>query len=326
MADPLPGLAPPRKATTVTWFANLVEWPQPVLELLGFVASFLATGAIGFRFVVARPWLRGGESDDIRVMIRRGVRQAALVGCLGAVTVLALHLIDLHGESLERQVPLGTLLASKDTPVALGLEIAAIVGFALSAAGVGLGWYLAAAGLVLETFQPAFAGKWLRLVNPIHVLAGGLWIGTLFHVVTAGILPALRSGIAPERRGPFVRDLVARFSPLALGAAGVLATFGVITAWRHLKTFRALWTTPYGITLIVKLCLVACVLALGAFNFRRQRPLLGTDAGARSLRGSASAELAVATLVLIVTSLLVSMPAPRAQAAKPPSAATASAR
>ena len=59
------------------------------------------------------------------------------------------------------------------------------------------------------------------------------------------------------------------------------------------------------------------MLALGAFNFRRQRPLLGTDAGARSLRGSASAELAVATLVLIVTSLLVSMPSPKAPTAEP---------
>ena len=313
----------------MTSFATLVEWPQPVLELLGFVASFLATGAIGFRFVVVRPWLRGSDPaarDEIRVLVRRGVRQAALIGCVAAVTVLALHLADLHGESIERHVPFGALLGSKDTPVTLGLEIAAVLGFALSAAGVGAGWYLAGAGVILATFQPAFAGQWLRLVNPIHVLAGGLWIGTLFHVVAAGILPALRSGVAPERRGPFVRDMVARFSPLALGSAGVLATFGVITAWRHLKTIRALWTTPYGITLIVKLCLVACVLALGAFNFRRQRPLLGTDAGARSLRGSASAELAVATLVLIVTSLLVSMPAPKAQAARPPSAAAASAR
>jgi copper transport protein len=93
----------------------------------------------------------------------------------------------------------------------------------------------------------------------------------------------------------------------------------VITAWRHLKTLSALWTTPYGITLIVKLCLVACVLALGAFNFRRQRPLLGTDAGAHSLRGSATAELAVATLVLVVTSLLVCMPSPKPPGALPPS-------
>jgi copper transport protein len=154
-------------------------------------------------------------------------------------------------------------------------------------------------------------GQWLRLINPIHMLAGGMWIGTLFQVVASGIWLTLRSDLSSEERGRFVRDMVSRFSPLALGSAGVLATFGVITAWRHLKTISALWSTPYGIALIVKLCLVACVLALGAFNFRRQRPILGTEAGAVSLRRSASAELAVATLVLMVTSILVSLPTPK---------------
>jgi hypothetical protein len=304
----------------MTSFATLVDWPQPLLELAGFLASFLATGAVGFRFVVIRPWLRGGAgpaADDVHALARRSVRAAAVLGWLGGLVVLVLHLADLHAESVERQIPWGTVLGSRNTPLAVGLEGAVVLGFALAAAGTGAGWYVAAAGVFLGTFLPAFSGQWLRLVNPIHVLAGGLWIGTLFLMVTAGIIPSLRSGLSPERRGPFVRDLVARFSPLALTSAGLLATFGVITAWRHLKTLRALWTTPYGITLIVKLCLVACVLALGAFNFRRQRPLLGTDAGARSLRGSASAELAVATLVLIVTSLLVSMPSPKAPTAEP---------
>ena len=101
----------------------------------------------------------------------------------------------------------------------------------------------------------------------------------------------------------------------------MLATFGVITAWRHLSTLPALWTTPYGITLVVKLCLVACVLALGAFNFRRQRPLMGSEAGAVSIRRSASAELAIAALVLIATSVLVSVPSPKRPATTPTASA-----
>jgi putative copper export protein len=56
---------------------------------------------------------------------------------------------------------------------------------------------------------------------------------------------------------------------------------------------------------------VACVLGLGAFNWRRQRPLLGTEAGARALRRSAAAELAVAMVVLLVTSVLVTLPSPK---------------
>src|SRR5690349_8285869 len=203
-------------------FLTLVDWPEPMLELAGFLASFLATGAIGFRFVVIRPWLRR-DGADLNALARRGVRQAAVFGCVGAVVVLALHMVELHAQSVERQVSLSALMGAKDTPLALGFEAAAVVGFALAAAGAGLGWFLAAAGVVLGAFRPAFAGQWLRLVNPIHVLAGGFWIGTLFYVVTAGILPSLRSGLTPERRGPFVRDMVARFSPLALVSAAVLA-------------------------------------------------------------------------------------------------------
>ncbi|HTK68227.1 MAG TPA: hypothetical protein VL857_00365, partial [Candidatus Eisenbacteria bacterium] len=76
-------------------FAALVDWPQPMLELAGFLASFVATGAIGFRFVVIRPWLRreAGATSDLHVHARRAARQAALVGCLGAVVMLALHVL-----------------------------------------------------------------------------------------------------------------------------------------------------------------------------------------------------------------------------------------
>jgi putative copper export protein len=291
----------------------LIEWPQPILEFLGFVAAFLATGAIGFRLFVLRPWAGSrATADDLGAVARTAARRSALLGLIGSVLATALYLLDVSSEAAEGHATFGAqLTSSADTLIQLGLLILTVVGFALALSRVRAGWYAAAAGVVLGVFLPAFSGKWLRLVNPIHMFAAGMWIGTLFQLVVAGILVTLRSGLSPERRGAFVRDLTARFSPLALTSAGVLATFGVITAWRHLKTLPALWTTPYGYALIVKLCLVAGVLALGAFNFRRQRPLLGTELGARSLRRSATAELTVALLVLVVTSILVSLPTPK---------------
>ena len=45
--------------------------------------------------------------------------------------------------------------------------------------------------------------------------------------------------------------------------------FGVITAWRHLKYLSALWTTPSGYALLLKLALVAAMFSLGAWNWRR---------------------------------------------------------
>jgi copper transport protein len=298
--------------------ASLIHWPQPILELLGFVAAFLAIGAVGFRFVVLRPW-SGGQvrhaqttPGDFQTVARQAARRAAAIGFFGTTLSLALFLFNLHSQSAERHVPFGTLFGSNvAVPLQFGLGVLAILGFALAAAGLGAGWHVAALGVILGVLRAALLGQWARLINPIHLLAGGMWIGTLFYLVVAGIWLTLRSGLSSERRGVLVMEMVSQFSPFALVSAGMLATFGVITAWRHLKTIPALWTTPYGITLIVKLCVVGCVLALGAFNWRRQRPLLGTEAGAKALRRSAAAELTVAALVLVITSILVSLPSPK---------------
>ena len=125
------------------------------------------------------------------------------------------------------------------------------------------------------------------------------------------MVPLLSAPLAADRRGALAARMVNQFSPLALGSAAVLTTFGVITAWRHLKRLDALWTTPYGYALIAKLCVVAGVVALGAWNWRRQKPRLGTEGGAIALKGSATAELALAGVVLVLTAVLVSLPSPR---------------
>ena len=86
--------------------------------------------------------------------------------------------------------------------------------------------------------------------------------------------------------------------------------FGVITAWRHLKYLSALWTTPSGYALLLKLALVAAMFSLGAWNWRRQRPRLDSESAATALRRSAWSELAAAGLVLLATAVLVSLPTP----------------
>src|SRR6185295_8358176 len=74
-------------------------------------------------------------------------------------------------------------------------------------------------------------------------LAAGLWIGSLFVLLVAGLSTVLASPLPTERRGALAARMVNAFSPLALGAAAVLATFGVITAVRHGKHVANLWST-----------------------------------------------------------------------------------
>jgi putative copper export protein len=300
----------------------LIHWPDPLIELLGFIASFLAVGAVGFRLrVIARVLARTANAGDRRLLQDSAARAASL-GLVGAVISTVLFATRLPALAARQHVTVGHMLTSSTrTQLQAAMVLAVLIGLGLAVRRVGSGWWLAAIGVIVGPLNGAFFGQWNRLVVPIHRLAGGLWIGTLFMLVIAGLGTVLRSALPSERRGAMAAELVNAFSPLALVSAGVLATFGVITAWQHLHTIAALWSTPYGVTLIVKLLVVGVVLALGAWNWRRQKPLLGSEAGAVNLRRTATHELAAAGVVLAISAILVSLPSP-----KPPRSAPTGAR
>lgn len=295
--------------------APLIEWSEPVREFAGFAGLFLAAGAVGFRFSALRRALAPGSRLDPteRAAHADAARRAALLGLTGALIMTVLTAMRLPAQAARAHVGVATLLVTNHIAgIQVGCLLLSVVGFALAAARRGLGWPLAAIGIVAGTLRAAFTGQWARLVTPVHELAAALWIGTLFVLVVAGISAVLRAEPVRERRGAIVADMVNGFSPLALAMGAVLVTFGLLTAWRHLKSLPALWTTPYGWALLVKLGFVAIVFALGAWNWRRQRPALGTEDAAVAIRRSARAELLVAGIVLVITAVLVSLPVPKA--------------
>lgn len=266
----------------------MIDWHDAGEEFIGFVAGFLATGAIGFRLAVLN---RVIEERDFH---RSAALRAAIFGLVGAIGVAVLY-----------------QMGRRHTAVQGSLYVAAIVGFLLVIARQWWAWWIAAIGTVFAPLAPMFAGQWTRLINPMHRLAAGFWIGTLFIVVVAGLAPLLRSALSSEQRGRYAAAMINAFSPLALGSALVLVVFGIWTACRHLKRVESLWTTPYGYALIAKLCVVAVVVALGAWNWRRQRPLLGSEDAAVGIRRSATAELVAALVVVILTAILVALPTPK---------------
>jgi len=292
----------------------LIHWPDPLFELLSFLAMFLAAGAIGFRYFARRGLLAAGVSEggeELR-FIADATRRAAVLGFLGTVVGGAQFALDLPGVAAERHLATLALITGDPlTALRLAFYALALVGFLAAAGRRAWGWPLAAVGVVASPLRALLFAQWSRVVNPAHELAGGLWIGTLFVFVTCALVPLKKAALASERRGALAAGMVRAFSPFALASAGALFTFGVITAWLHLKRLDALWTTPYGWTLIAKLCVVGVVLALGAWNWKRQIPKLGTEAGALELGRSATAELWVAMLVLMVTAILVSLPSPK---------------
>lgn len=282
-------------------------------EYLGFVGHFFAFGALGFYFaVIARMRLEDtGTGRDSAYA--RASRTAAVIGLIGAAAMIYLMISGALGRPDAAGLGFRDALAAAGPRLLwpLAFVLLMLAGFLGGIGGLGTAWMLAAVAGVAYALRDITTGRWATLINPLHEVFASLWIGTLFMVVVAG-LPAILGGSTPrERRGPLVAEMVANFSSLALIAAGCLGLTGVITAWRHLKYIAALWTTPYGITFLVKLSIVALVVIAGAWNWRRMRPQLGTEGGVRSLRRSASVELILAAIVLAVTAVLVSLPAPK---------------
>ena len=302
----------------------LITWSEPVKEFISFIALFISVGAVGFRYSALRgrltravgPGLTRGDAPSSpssdSSFYALAAHRAAAIGLAGMLIRLAMLILGLPEMAARKHLAVGAFATSDFmTASQLGLIILALIGFLLAWRGAALGWLLAAIGVVAIPFRGALTGQWSRLVNPLHVLAGGLWIGTLFVLFSAGLTLLMRHESARDRRGVLAADMVNGFSPLALVASGFVALFGVITAWNHLKPLSSLWTTPYGYALITKLFVVAAVVSLGFFNWKRQRPTLGTAASAASITRSARAELTAAFVVLIISAILVSLPSPR---------------
>jgi len=299
---------------------GLIEWPGPILELIEFVGAFMASGAVGFRYTAMRRLPDAGGPGSSRAV---AAWRAAAIGLVGALVNLW-HLWEVLPRAAARShQSVGALLTGYNTSsIWMVLSALMLIGFVLALARVDLGWALAAVGVVGAGLRNAFVGDFGRLVTPVHLLAGGLWIGTLFVLVVAGIASVMRHEPA-ERRGALVAEMVNAFSPLALTMGGLVVGMGVIAAWRETGgDLPLIWTTPWGYALLVKLCFVAIVFALGAWNWRRQRPTLGSESAAVSIRRSARGELIAALLVLIATSIMLGMPKPdEHEGGGPPAAA-----
>jgi putative copper export protein len=292
--------------------AASLQWSEPVTEFIGFVSLFLANGAIGFRYAAVGRRLptAQGRGDAVAGLYASVTRHAAVLGVVGALVQAALFVSQLPHLAQRAHLSTGRLLVSDPVTVARWvLLLVAIIGFGFAARGRRGAWPAAAVGLIGYELAAVLSGRWVGLVNPLHQLLAGLWLGTLTVLVVAGIAAVLKGPVA--LRGPVVADMVNGFSPLALTCGPLLVLTGVTTALLHLRPFSSLWSTPYGYALLVKLCLVAIVFTLGAWNWRRQRPRLGSEEAAGLIRRSSMVELTMATLVLMVTAVLVSLPAPR---------------
>jgi copper transport protein len=155
---------------------------------------------------------------------------------------------------------------------------------------------------------------WLYLpANLVHVAAMAAWLGGLTLLLAA--LPAATRALGGAERTRLLGAVLRRFSPVALAAVLALLVTGTAQALIQIDAFSELLHTAYGRAVLVKIGLLAGLIALGAVNRLRTLPRLaalerdGTgQAGPGQtgvvLRRTLRAEVAGIAIVLAVTGAL----------------------
>jgi copper transport protein len=277
-----------------------------------FLALAVVLGAFGARWVLRA---------------ERG-RRVAIIGLIAALVLVPAAFVRLGAQVADMADPSeathdwGALLGAVAGHTWWGhvwiahvvLAVVAAAGFVAARAGRTVGWRIAGLAALGLAITPALGGhaadsKQLPAVivaaDFLHVVGGGLWIGTLAVLAGAGLT---RDGMDLDE----VIVTVRRFSPLALTSAAVIAVSGGVAAWAHLGVLSALWTTGYGRMLLIKLAIVGLVLAAGAYNWRQLTPRLNARAPAArpTFARAVATELSLGALVFLATAILVAMPLP----------------
>lgn len=185
---------------------------------------------------------------------------------------------------------------------------------------------------VLNSHSAANKAAWLLVpADEVHLLSTGFWIGGLLMLVSgiAALWRVLLPGTGERTR--LLAILIPRFSRIALAGVVLLALTGGLQAIVQLGSFNALFTTPYGQALCVKIALFVLLICLGAYSLRRITPRMQSFAssqdeekGANSLaagtlqrafRRTVGVEAGVMLLLLLVVGVLTSLSPPLPQSA-----------
>lgn len=110
-----------------------------------------------------------------------------------------------------------------------------------------------------------------ELMDWLHLMAVSVWGGGMI-VLSIVVLPAVLK--LPQQRQMLITDIALRFSTLAGIAIGTIVVTATYNAWLQVGSFHALWKTPYGQLVIVKILLLFALVILGASNRYISVPLL----------------------------------------------------
>ncbi len=283
-----------------------------LLQIFGFLSVLfrgatltfesLTIGGIVFLNFVARS--SGSQSEQINQACLRWIRRAAVaLAVMQLAYILASTLILMQSADMTlTDVSGANFVLAGILAIASALTIAALT---TPRRPINSAVLLLPAALILVSSvmtSHAMARLDYRLplaaVTALHQGATAVWLGGLFYLLIA--IPR-----SPDNQ--FARQLIARFSKLALISVVVLAAAGFTLGVAYVGSLAAVYGTSYGIMVATKVVLFATLLLLGALNFQIAHSPSG-GAVIASLKRFGEAELGIGITVILTAASLTSLP------------------
>jgi copper transport protein len=249
------------------------QWLQILAHLLHFLGYALGFGSLVFLSLVVYP-LRSSGQDALQESIWRLVNLSILVLVLAEGVALLAQSASLGKHALFDPTFLATVLGSSfGRALALRLGAALALWVLMGIARQGNRHAVSAAlilGVLLASVDSTSSHAitapvvWMALmVTALHLMAMGVWLGGLMTLLVLWRLKEAAS---------YHRELVARFSYLALVSVVELILTGVVLTGLHLQSLKELLTTTYGRVLTGKILALALPLLFAALSRRKRSP------------------------------------------------------
>lgn len=321
---------------------------ESLLRWLGYLSMMALAGGFAAWLLVLGPALRPGRDggvapEAVGAAARRSLmlfRLSIIALILSTLSALVLKTAAVHGVGLG-----GALTPSRLAGLIAGtgygkswliqaagsaalLAVVLILGHATGREPAGRRKGLWTAGLAASallmvgpslTGHAAVAARHYPLAalsDWLHLAAGALWVGGLFHLALA--LPPALGRVPAGLRAEVLGRVIRLFTRAAVPAVALVLLAGLYNSWLHLGGWGALRGTAYGRTLLAKLLLVLGMLALGGLNNFYFGGRVRRGAAGRGFVRSVRIEAALGVLVLLVTAFLVFTTPGRNDAAEAP--------
>jgi putative copper resistance protein D len=303
-------------------------------RFLHFSAVIVLAGVFAFERLVADPTFRQfSQAPASAAGLRRRLGWLAWASLALTIGSGAAWLVAVAAGMSGK--PVGAALSGGVVPIVLTrtqfgedwllrFALAVLLGFCLLArrwSSIAIGWatLLVAAAMLASlawaghsASTPGPAGDLHFAADFLHLLAAGLWLGTL---------PPLILFLAEERRtgGPnwvaVTAKATRRYSTMAIASVTALLAGGVVNTWFLAGTVPVLVGTEYGRLLLTKIGLFIAMLLVAAVNLLRLTPRLATGGASNvfrrtvaRLQSNAGIETAFGLGVVGVVSVLGTLP------------------